>query len=204
MTRTRLFVNPTGRHRPRAARAALTLAAALAAIIALAAAPAAEAGTDYGKLLAPVSVCPHQTQVKARTAVQLRAMRCLTNYARAHAGLEPLAGSKSLTQAASHKAADILRCDEFSHEACHREFTYWSERFGYIEGKCWSAAENIAWGGGRHGSARAMFRAWLHSPGHREDILGPYTDLGVGLRSGNLNGHASAHVWVQEFGSHAC
>ncbi len=165
--------------------------------------PAAEAGTTR-QLLAPVSACPHQTRVRAPSAVQLRAMRCLTNYARAHAGLEPLAGSGSLTRAASHKAADILRCDEFSHQACGREFTYWSEHFGYIEGRCWSAAENIAWGGGRLGNARAMFRAWLHSPGHREDILGPYTDLGVGLHSGNLKGHASAHVWVQEFGSHAC
>lgn len=200
MTCTSAFVEGTKRRRG----GALALAATVAALLALLAAPGADAGTDLGKLLAPASACPHQAQVKARPGLQLQAMRCLTNYARRQAGLEPLTGSKTLSQAASRKAADILRCDEFSHEACGREFTYWPKHLGYFEGKCWAAAENIAWGGGRLGSARAMFRAWLHSPGHRENILGEYAELGVGLRSGSLEGHDGAHVWVQEFGSHAC
>ncbi len=178
---------------------------AVAALLALFLAPTARAaGSSVGRLLAPARVCAHQAQFKARPALQLRAMRCLTNYARTHAQLEPLSGSKPLTRAARHKAADILRCDEFSHEACGREFTYWPKHFGYIDGGCWTAAENIAWGTGRAGSARAIFRAWLRSPGHRENILGPYTELGVGLRGGRLEGHRGAHVWVQELGSHEC
>ena len=51
---------------------------------------------------------------------------------------------------------------------------------------------------------RAIFRAWLHSPGHRENILGPYGQIGIGLRSGSLEGNRDAHVWIQEFGSHSC
>lgn len=178
---------------------------AVPALLALLLAPAAgAAGSSVGRLLAPAGDCPHQTEPRARRALQLQAMRCLTNYARTHSGLEPLSGSRPLTRAANHKAADILRCDEFSHEACGREFTFWPKHFGYIDGGCWTAAENIAWGTGHVGSPRAIFRAWLGSPGHRENILGRYAQLGVGLRTGRLQGHAGAHVWVQELGSHEC
>jgi uncharacterized protein YkwD len=131
-------------------------------------------------------------------------MRCLTNYARRASGLDPLRPAPPLNRAAGHKAADILGCDEFSHEACGREFTYWMQRLGYLRGGCWRAAENIAWGAGDLAGPRAIFRSWLRSPGHRENILGPYVQLGIGLRLGNLEGNRGAHVWVEEFGSHAC
>jgi uncharacterized protein YkwD len=174
------------------------------ALIAAALAPAANAGGGIGRLLAPATACPHQNQPTAPSAQQIRAMRCMTNYARTHSGLEPLTGSKPLFQAADRKAADIVRCDEFSHEACGREFTYWMKHFGYISGDCWTAAENIAWGTGPIGSARAIFGAWLRSPGHRENILGPYAEIGIGLRIGSIEGSSGAHIWVQEFGSHHC
>lgn len=170
--------------------------------VAAAATAAPPGGLDA--LLAPPSVCPHQTEPNARAGIQLKAMRCMTNYARERRGLRPLGDARALDRAGARKAADILRCDEFSHEACGRDFTYWIRRFGYTRGGCWRAGENIAWGNGPLGSVRAIFRAWLHSPGHRENILGPYRQLGLGFRVGTLEGNGGAHVWVQEFGSHAC
>lgn len=165
--------------------------------------PAADAaGLDA--LLAPTSICPHQTEPGARAGVQLNAMRCMTDYARERRGLRALGDARPLDRAGARKAADILRCDEFSHEACGREFTYWLRRFGYLRGECWRAGENIAWGNGALGTVRAIFRALLHSPGHRRNILGPYEQLGLGFRVGTLEGHRGAHVWTQEFGSHAC
>lgn len=128
----------------------------------------------------------------------------MTNYARERRGLQALGGARALDRAGARKAADILRCDEFSHEACGRDFTYWLRRFGYTRGGCWRAGENIAWGNGSLGSVRAIFRAWLHSPGHRGNILGEYTQLGLGFRVGTLEGNHGAHVWTQEFGSHSC
>jgi uncharacterized protein YkwD len=74
------------------------------------------------------------------------------------------------------------------------------ERFGYLRG-CASAGENIAWGTGELGTVRSIFRAWMRSPGHRENILGPYEEIGVGLRIGSLDGNQRAHVWTQDFGS---
>ena len=58
-------------------------------------------------------------------------MLCLVNRARKARGLSPLAAPASLAKAAARKSGDILRCDEFSHEACGRELTYWLDRVGY-------------------------------------------------------------------------
>jgi uncharacterized protein YkwD len=182
----------------------LAIVGCAVALLAALAAPGAVAVPGAGKLLAPPAACPGQNQLAIPHTTQARAMRCLTNYARVHSGLKQLAAPKLLTQAAAAKARDILRCDDFSHEACGREFTYWMQNLGYLQGSCWGAAENIAWGTGTIGTARAIFRAWLQSPGHRENILGPYADLGVGLREGTLEGNPGAQVWVEEFGAHTC
>ncbi|HEX5713888.1 MAG TPA: CAP domain-containing protein [Solirubrobacterales bacterium] len=173
------------------------LCAALA--VAALATPAGAAASEGRRapLIASASACPNQTDPSARPAAQVKAMRCLLNSARAGRGLPPLAPSAPLNGAAGHKSADILRCDEFSHEACGREFTYWVERSGY-RGRC--LAENIAWGSGPLGSVRSIFSNWMRSSGHRENILGPYAEIGIGLRIGGLEGYGGAHVWTQVFG----
>ncbi|HVY95735.1 MAG TPA: CAP domain-containing protein [Solirubrobacterales bacterium] len=147
-------------------------------------------------LFAAASSCPGEVATDAPPAAQERAMLCLTNAARHAAGRRELVPAKPLWRAAAHKSADILGCDEFSHEACGRDFTYWIQRFG----SCGAAAENIAWGTGPLGTVQAIFRAWMHSPGHRENILGPYTQIGIALRVGDLEGNSGAHVWTQDFG----
>lgn len=124
-------------------------------------------------------------------------MLCLVNFARRGAGRPALVGTAGFHLAAVHKSADVLRCDEFSHEACGREFAYWVERFT----DCRSVAENIAWGTGSLGGVREIFEAWMHSPGHRENILGPYRQTGIALRIGTLEGNSGAHVWSQDFGA---
>jgi hypothetical protein len=86
-----------------------------------------------------------------------------------------------------------------------REFTYWMEHFGYLGSSCARAGENIAWGSGPLGSVRSIFSAWIHSDGHRANILsGAFQDFGIGLRIGRLEGISGAHVWTQEFGSRSC
>ena len=129
-------------------------------------------------------------------------MRCMSNYARERAGLGRVGDATDLDRSARDKSGDILRCNSFSHYACGRQFTYWMERVGYIPARCWRAGENIAWGSGELGNVRSIFRAWIHSPEHRENILGPYSQIGIGLSVGNLGGRSDAHVWTQHFGSH--
>lgn len=142
--------------------------------------------------------CAGQGDAGAPASVQERAMLCLVNRARAQRGLDPLAAPASLARAADRKSADILRCDQFSHEACGREFTYWIERSGYSGCR---EGENIAHGGGRYATASSIFRMWMNSSGHRRNILGPYEDIGIGLQVGELDGYGGAHVWTQEFGT---
>jgi uncharacterized protein YkwD len=179
----------------------LAFALALAAVAAAFAAPAAGA-TDLGRLIAPTAVCANQTDPGAPVSAQERAMRCMTNYARSRVGRGPLGDAAQLDRSARNKSADMIRCDSFGHGACGRQFTYWLQRVGYIPARCWRAGENLAWGTGELGSVRAIFRAWIRSPGHRENILGRYSQVGIGLLVGSLAGHSNAHVWTQHFGSH--
>jgi uncharacterized protein YkwD len=153
--------------------------------------------------IAPPSACPGQTQPGLSAEEQVGVMFCMTNFARASHGLAPLTANRQLSRAAEEKSADILGCDEFTHEACGRPFQFWMQRYGYLKG-CWRAAENIAWGTGGYATVGAIFTAWLESPEHHENILGPYREIGIALRVGDLEGNEEAAVWTQDFGSHKC
>lgn len=162
--------------------------------------PAARTATASPLLAVPVT-CPGQNDPEAPVEVQEQAMLCMTNFARAAAGLGELSEVQELDRSALGKADDVLRCDSFSHFACGREFTYWIYEAGYIGESCWHAGENLAWGADNLGSVRAIFRAWMASPSHRKNILGDYAHVGVALERGKLEGIPGAQVWASHFGS---
>jgi uncharacterized protein YkwD len=154
-------------------------------------------------LSAPVDTCTGADDPNAGVAAQEQAMECMINFARQQAGMPKLVDSGRLGGSAASKAGDILRCNQFSHEACGRDFLFWFRRAGYLSGGCWWAGENLAWGTGNLGSVRSIARAWLHSPAHRANILGgEYREFGISLRIGPLSGAPGAHVWVNHFGNH--
>jgi uncharacterized protein YkwD len=179
----------------------IALLLASATLLAAAFAPTAGA-MDLERLIAPASACAGQNDADAPIAAQEQTMRCLANYARDRIGMGSLGEAVDLDRSARDKSGDILRCDSFSHYACGRDFTYWMQRVGYTSASCWRAGENIAWGTGNLGSPSEIFRAWMHSPEHRENILGDYSQIGIGLEVGGLAGHSDVHVWTQHFGSH--
>lgn len=145
--------------------------------------------------------CAGQGNAGAPAAVQEQAMLCLVNHARVNRGLEALAAPGSLASSAARKSADILRCDDFSHSACGRDVEYWPHRFGY-DG---CVGENIAYSFGSAATPQAIFRLWMNSTGHRENILrGSYDDIGIGMKVGALEGAGNAHVWTQQFGIRGC
>jgi uncharacterized protein YkwD len=160
--------------------------------------PAPLRGRDARSLLAPIGFCDGQGAADAPAAEQEAMMLCLTDFARQSAGLDPFADSESLDRSALAKSADILRCDSFSHYACGREFTYWMPEPG---SRCSRVGENLAWAEVPRASVRSIFRAWLQSPEHLQNILGDFTQLGIGMRIGHLEGKAQAHVWTEHFGS---
>jgi uncharacterized protein YkwD len=154
-------------------------------------------------LAASTDTCAGIDDPNAPVAAQEAAMECMVNFARHEAGLPTLDDSRKLDGSADNKAGDILHCNEFSHEACGRDFLFWFRRAGYLGNRCWWAGENLAWGTGSLGSVRSVMKAWLHSPSHRANLLGAeYDDLGISLRVGALGGSSSAHLWVNHFGRH--
>jgi len=152
-------------------------------------------------LIAPVATCPNQANPSASPEAQQQSMRCMTDFARARAGLGELNDSQQLDLSAEEKAADVLGCDSFSHTACDRDFTYWIRQSGYLSKPCWHAGENLAWGTDEYGSAGAIFRAWMSSPTHRQNVLGDYDEVGIAVLTGSLEGRRGAHVWATHFGS---
>jgi uncharacterized protein YkwD len=188
----------------------------LVAVASLLSAAAADAGVHSGRSatagappvfsaaeVAPVEACPNQTSPQLSAEEQASVMLCMTNYARAANGLGSLKANAQLGRAAAQKSSDILGCDEFSHYACGRSFYFWAQKFGYLRG-CWKVAENIAWGTGSYATARSIFTTWLESTEHHENILGPYKEIGIGVRAGEIEGYEGAAVWTQDFGSHQC
>ena len=77
-----------------------------------------------------------------------------------------------------------------------------STRGGYPGGsRAAGTAENISWGSGALGAARARMSGWLHSDGHRGNLLrAAYHDHGIGLAQGTFLGWSNAQIWVHHFG----
>jgi uncharacterized protein YkwD len=157
---------------------------------------------DSHGLIASVSVCPGQESLDAPAETQEATMRCMIAYARSETGLGGLADDEALEQSAADKAIDVIRCDDFSHFACGRDFTYWMQNAGYMSSPCWRVGENLAWGTDAYGTVRSIFRAWMSSPGHRANILSDFAQTGISLQIGTLAGQPDTHVWAQHFGTH--
>jgi uncharacterized protein YkwD len=160
------------------------------------------ADDPYAALLAPTGTCgaaadaSNLDQKAAQTV-----MVCLTNFARTASGLAPLVLNDTLSAAGAAKLSADVSCGVFSHEPCGQPFqavfaTYTNGASSYQIG------ENIAWGTGSSGTARSIMAAWLHSSGHRENILAPaFKEIGIGyLPDETFQGYAGAALWSQEFG----
>lgn len=180
----------------------------LLAVLACAAAAAgsARAATDpTANLLAPAGVCGAAAdELGLDQASAEQAMLCLTNYARAQAGLAPLTANAVLDQAGAAKLQADLSCAEFSHTPCGNPFE--SVFATYLAGATsYQIGENIAWGTGSYGTARQTMDGWLNSPGHRENILTPeFRELGIGYAANQtFQGYGGATLWSQEFGTRA-
>lgn len=112
----------------------------------------------------------------------------LTNAERAKAGLTPFQIDEELSMVAREKSRDMAVQGYFSHTSP----TYGSpfdmmKAFGITYS--W-AGENIAYG---QRSPEEVVKAWMNSPGHRENIMNPnFTHIGVGyVETGNF--------WTQMF-----
>ena len=170
------------------------------AATALALSGAPSTSTASSAALAPRTVCRGQSSTTASAAVQLRAMRCLINWARTHSGMPAVGDNAELDQSAALRARDIRRCHDFSHTPCGQPFIVVFTLVHYF-GATAAVGENLAWGQGRLGSARSAMTSWLASPPHRVILFtSRWRDFGIARARGSLFGRSNVTVWVAQFG----
>ena len=120
---------------------------------------------------------------------------CLVNRAREQRGIPRLRYSRQLRRAATGHSTDMVKHHYFSHSGAHgSSLTVRVTRAGYLaRANAYAVGENIAGGPGRrYGSPVGVFRMWMHSPGHRANMLdGLFRDFGVGVARGFPRGGGS-------------
>lgn len=93
-------------------------------------------------------------------------LRVLTNAHRDRIGCRPLRLNAALLQAARRHSALMSAQDDLSHRlAGEQDLVGRAVAAGYTSWRI--LAENLAWG---QATPRAVFRDWMHSPGHRANL----------------------------------
>jgi uncharacterized protein YkwD len=114
------------------------------------------------------------------------AVLCLHNKERTQRGLPPLKENAKLRKAAKGHSDNMVADHFFDHTA--PDGSDMVDRIlgtGYAAGQGWSLGENIAWGTGNLATAREIHDAWMHSPGHRANILRrQFREVGIGIAVG--------------------
>ncbi len=115
------------------------------------------------------------------------------NRVRAEHGLPPLRIDGNLQRAARAHTRQMVATNSFTHGA----FAIRMRHFD-VSGRV--AGENLAWGTGPRGTASDIVRAWLASPGHRQNLLRPsYRRVGLGDLVAQFLGHSDARVVTADF-----
>jgi uncharacterized protein YkwD len=129
---------------------------------------------------------------------------CLLNRERAQHGLRPLHENRQLERAAHRHSGDMVAHKVFSHSSSNGgAFDGRIRGAGYLRrASSWMVGENIAFGSGPLASARAIVNEWMHSPGHRANILnGAFHDIGVGIVYGTpAHGGGQGATYTTDFG----
>jgi uncharacterized protein YkwD len=115
------------------------------------------------------------------------AIVCLLNYERRRHGLRPLVRVPVLDVASKRKSDDMVARRYFAHVSPDGVTpSAVVAAAGYVVRPGGTTGENLAWGEGDAGTAASIVDGWMHSPGHRANILRPeFSQIGVGLTLGD-------------------
>lgn len=171
----------------------LALAVLASAVLALALAAPASAAACPGADAHP--------GVAARATIE-RATLCLLNRERRQEGLGALRHNDFLALAAERHARDMVARGYFSHDSpSGTSFVQRIVRTGYTHESSWTLGENLAWGSGNLATPAEIMDAWMASPGHKANVLGPFREVGIGSTPGAPErGHDAGETYVTEFG----
>ncbi|MFD9242127.1 CAP domain-containing protein [Streptomyces sp. NPDC059556] len=157
--------------------------------------PSASPGTRKPRSAPPSTAKPSATEPDGGTrpagGSEAEEVVRLANVERAAAGCKALTVDADLTEAAQDHTDAMAATGNFSHTG-----TDGSQPQDRIEaaGYSWSrSGENTAKG---QAAAAAVMDAWMHSPGHRANILDcGFTEIGVGVSTDG------GPWWTQDFGT---
>jgi len=155
---------------------------------------------------ASAASCPDASAAPGGTeaSVLAQATLCLLNRERSRYELRPLRLNRRLTVASQAHSSEMVARQYFDHVTPSGLTP--SARIGatgYLTGaQGWTIGENIMWGTLTLDTPEAAVEAWMHSPGHRANILyGPYRDIGIGVAVGDPTDIAGpAGTYTTDFG----
>ena len=176
------------------ARAAAVTTAALLASLAASPGPAIAATACAG-------AAAHPAEASSETIK--RATLCLLNEARRSEGLDAVRHNTLLAIAAKRHARDMVTRSYFAHDSPSGvSFVRRIEQTGYTRGASWRLGENLAWGSGRMATPVEIMKTWMASPGHRANVLGRFSEVGIGIAAGTpVGGLNAAETYATEFGT---
>jgi uncharacterized protein YkwD len=169
-----------------------TLAAALVAAAVAPAAASADAACPGADLV------PTATTLKQARAATL----CLINLERTRRGLRVVHSQTRLRAAATRHSTNMVRKHFFDHSSPTGSTAATRVRaVGYLRGVAsFQLGENIGAGEGVFGTPAAIVDAWMHSPGHRLNILHrSFRDVGIGIVAGTPTGGGGA-TYTTDYG----
>ena len=147
--------------------------------------------------------CPHSSDFPAGNGdpAARQEIVCLLNRERAKYGLPALREEGHLDRAAQFQSDDIVARHFFAH--VNPDGRTPQDRIaaaGYPPSP--ATGENILWGEEREATPVRAVDAWMHSPGHRANILRPaFTEIGIGMtRGAPQKVHGRAAVYATTFG----
>ena len=130
---------------------------------------------------------------------------CLVNNARERHGLGRLRVNGRLSAAADAHSGDMVRKRYFSHTSrTGRDVVDRLRNTGYLSGaSSWTVGENIAWGSGARSTPRSIVSAWMHSAGHRHNILSRrFREIGLGVAFDTPAGsYSTGATYTNTFGA---
>jgi uncharacterized protein YkwD len=127
---------------------------------------------------------------------------CLLNQQRRAHGLRSLRNDGRLGRAAAGHAHDMVNQHFFDHTSRNgATFASRIKHTGWTKSRrAYTIGENIGWGGGDLATPRNMVNAWMHSAGHRANILSrSFRLIGIGIANGAPTGGDGA-TYATDFG----
>ncbi|HEY8638245.1 MAG TPA: CAP domain-containing protein [Solirubrobacteraceae bacterium] len=172
---------------------------------------AAGALAGAGTSVASAAPCAHASDVPTADSVGTaqRATLCLLNRVRHAHHLKRLRTNRSLQGVSQKYSQSMVVHDFFDHvsAATGLDLVQRIQQTPYLTGVGnWVLGENLAWGSGDLATPAKIMDAWMHSAGHRHNILtGRFREIGIGIAIGApvpLTGNPPAATYTTDFGQH--